>query len=264
MEDKVFILELAKALKEKRNVVFIFIGPDGSSIRCAIKDGNILYIESLYGTGKSEIERLIKWKKGKVIERPLKTEDENKKGELIDPNPIIALLEKVEEKEDLKSEFKREFLKLLKYLVNDLETYSQTLKELQNFNKSTNIYYIQNKGFLFLKDDKVEGFLNNIGKFLSEFFSSENLIISKLSIEGWEYELMKLPFYKEPEIEGKISISLINRFLNDVNGLFYISEKSKMILLKNQNNLKIYKTSPEISILDNLELKEDPSVLIYT
>ena len=35
MEDKIFIIELAKALKDKKDVVFISIGPDGTSIRCA-------------------------------------------------------------------------------------------------------------------------------------------------------------------------------------------------------------------------------------
>jgi hypothetical protein len=34
VEEKIFIIELAKALKDKKDVVFIFIGPDGTSIRC--------------------------------------------------------------------------------------------------------------------------------------------------------------------------------------------------------------------------------------
>ncbi|MFZ8846067.1 MAG: hypothetical protein ACO2O6_02560 [Candidatus Hydrothermia bacterium] len=121
MEEKIFIIELAKALKDKKDVVFIFIGPDGTSIRCAVENGNILYIEGLYGSGKSEIERLIKWKKGKIIQRPLKEEDRNKKSEFIDPNPIISVLEKIEEKRDLMDEFLKEYLKLLKALVNELE-----------------------------------------------------------------------------------------------------------------------------------------------
>ncbi|MEO0202388.1 MAG: hypothetical protein ABIL37_01530 [candidate division WOR-3 bacterium] len=264
MEDKILILELAKALKEKRSLVLVFIGPDGSSIRCAIKDGDILYVESLYGSGKTEIDRLIRWKKGKVIEKPLKLEDEKKKTEFIDPNPIIAILEKFGNKEELLSLFKKEFLKLLRNLVNELETNSQTLLELLNSNNSKNIYYIQNKGFLFLNDKKIEGFLNNVGKFLNDFYSNENLIISKLYLESWEYDLMKLPFFKQPEIEGKISKLLMEKILNDMDGLFFILERDKIIVLKNQSNKKIYKTSPDISILDILEIKEDPSVLVYT
>ncbi len=265
MEDKIFILELAKALKEKRSLVFIFIGPDGTSIRCAVDNGNILYIEGLYGTGRSEIERLVKWKKGKVIERALKDEDKAKMSEFIDPNPIIALLDKVEEKKDLKREFQKELLKLLKYLIIDLETSSQTLNELINSNNSKNIYYIESKGFLFLNNDKVEGFLNNLGKFLNDFHSNENLIITRLSVDTWEYEILKLPFYNEPEIEGKIAISLLNKFLKDIDGLFFILDNStKVIALKSENNLKIYTTSPQIGFLDELNLKDEPLVLVYT
>ncbi len=265
MEDKIFILELAKALKEKRSLVFVFIGPDGTSIRCAVDNGNILYVEGLYGSGRTEIERLVRWKKGKVIERALKDEDKAKKGEFIDPNPIIALLDKVEEKKDLRSEFKKELLKLLKYLTIDLETSSQTLNELINSNRSKNIYYIENKGFLFLNNDKLEGFLNNLGKFLSDFYSNENLITTKLSVEEWEYEILRLPFYNEPEIEGKIAIKLLSNLLKDIDGLFFILDNStKIIVLKSENNLKIYTTSPQLGFLDELNLKNEPLVLIYT
>jgi len=264
MEEKIFIIELAKALKEKRSLVFIFVGPDGTSIKCAIENGNILYIEGLYGSGKSEIERLIKWKKGRIIERVLKEEDKNKRGEYIDPNPIINLLEKFEEKHDLMSEFQKEYVKLLKYLNNELETFSETLENLINSNKGKNVYYIQNKGFLFLNNNKFEGFVNLIGKFLNEFYTNENLIISKLSIENWQYEILKLPFYKEPEIEGQISISLLNKFLNELNGIFFILEERKIIILRNNENMRIYKTSFDVSVLDKLELKQDPFVLIWT
>lgn len=265
MEDKVFIVELAKALKEKRSLVFVFIGPDGTSIRCAVDDGNILYIEGLYGTGKSEIERIVKWKKGKVIERPLRDEDRLKKAEFIDPNPIISVLEKFEDKKDLRSEFQKEILKLLKYLIIDLEKCSFALNELLNSNSSKSIYYIEGKGFLFLSRNKVEGFLNNLGKFINDFYSNENLIISKLSIEEWEYEVLKLPFYNEPEIEGKVANSLLNGLLRDIFGLFFISQNSmRIIVLKGQNNMKIYTTSPNIEILDGLNLNQEPYVLIYS
>ncbi len=264
MEEKIFIIELAKALRDKKDVVFIFIGPDGTSIRCAVESGNILYIEGLYGSGKSEIERLIKWKKGKIIQRPLKEEDRNKKSEFIDPNPIISVLEKIEEKRDLMNEFLKEYLKLLKALVNELEMSSINFLELINSNKSKSIYYIQNKGFLFLRDSEVEGFLNTIGKFLKNFHTNEIVIFSKLIIEDWQYDLLKLPFEKQPEIEGQISPNLLVKFLNDINGLFFICEDNKkIIVIKKGENKRIYKTSSEIAILENLEIKSSPFVLIW-
>lgn len=264
MEEKFFIIELAKALKEKKDVVFIFIGPDGTSIKCAVENGNILYIEGLYGSGKSEIERIIKWKKGKIIEKPLKDEDKNKKGEFIDPNPIISILEKFEDKRDLFSEFIIEYLKLLKTFINEFEMSSMNFLELLNSNKSKNIYYIQNKGFLFLKDNEVEGFLNTIGKFMKNFYTNEIVIFSKLVIENWQYDLLKLPFEKQPEIEGQISSNLLIKFLSEINGLFFICEDNKkIIVMKDKENKKIYKTSSEIAILENLEIKLSPFVLIW-
>jgi len=264
LEEKIFIIELAKALKEKKDVVFIFIGPDGTSIRCAVENGNILYIEGLYGSGKSEIERIIKWKKGKIIERPLKDEDRNKKSEFIDPNPIISVLEKIEEKRDLMNEFIKEYLKLLKTLVNEFDISYINFLELINSNRGKSIYYIQNKGFLFLRDNEVEGFLNTIGKFLKSFHTNEIIISSKLIIEDWQYDLLKLPFEKPPEIEGQISPNLLTKFLNELDGLLFICEDNKkIIVIKKEENKRIYKTSSEIAILENLEIKSFLFVLIW-
>lgn len=267
MEEKIFIIELAKALKERRDLVFIFIGPDGTSIRCAVENGNILYIEGLYGSGRSEIERIIKWRKGKIIERPLRDEDRNKKIEFIDPKPIISILEKLEkteEKKDLMDDFLKEYLKLLKALVNELDMSSTSFLELINSNRTKSIYYIQSKGFLFLKNNEVEGFLNTIGKFLKSFYTNEIIIFSKLTIEDWQYDLLKLPFEKSPEIEGQISPNLLTKFLNELDGLFFICEDNKkIIVIKKGENKRIYKTSSDISILENLEIKSLPLALIW-
>ncbi len=96
--------------------------------------------------------------------------------------------------------------------------------------------------------------MNTIGKFLKNFHTNEIVIFSKLIIEDWQYDLLKLPFEKQPEIEGQISPNLLVKFLKD---------NKKIIVIKKGENKRIYKTSSEISILENLEVKSFPFVLIW-
>jgi hypothetical protein len=106
--------------------------------------------------------------------------------------------------------------------------------------------------------------LNTIGKFLKNFHTNEIVIFSKLIIEDWQYDLLKLPFEKQPEIEGQISPNLLVKFLNDINGLFFICEDNKkIIVIKKGENKRIYKTTPQIGVLENLEVKSFPFVLIW-
>lgn len=265
MEERLFIVELAKALRDKKNQVFIFIGPDGTTIKCAVEDGNIIYIEGLYGSGKSELERLIKWKRGKVIERPLKDEDRKKKGEYIDPNPIISILSKISQKEDILKEFRGELVKLLLYFSNEMDVFEGSLENMKKINKGKNVYYMKNIGFLFLNNTQVEGFINNLGNFLKDFHSNQNIIFYKLSINEEEYDILKLPIYKEPEIEGKVSIDFLSNLLKNFDGLIYISEKSGLrnIILKGKFT-KIFKTFSKVSLIEKLEITKDPFVLVYT
>ncbi|MCS7245217.1 MAG: hypothetical protein N2504_03605 [candidate division WOR-3 bacterium] len=265
MEERLLIVELAKALKNKKNQVFIFIGPDGTSIKCAVEDGNILYIEGLYGSGKSELERLMKWKKGKIIERPLKDEDRKKKGEYIDPKPIISILSKIEQKVDILKEFQREFIKLLLYFSNEIDVFQENLENMKKINKGKNLYYMKDIGFLFLNNNLVEGFVNNLGNFLKDFYSNQDIIFYRLSVNEEEYDILKLPIYKEPEIEGRVNLDFLSRLLKKLDGLFYISEKDTLrIIILKRKFTKIYRTSPEVSILEKLEIIKDPLVLVYT
>ncbi len=66
-----FNSEIQKAINSKWTGRLIFMGPDGGVVRVAFIDGKIKEVDSTWGVGAKELERIKKWKEGNVIAKDL-------------------------------------------------------------------------------------------------------------------------------------------------------------------------------------------------
>jgi ribosomal protein L40E len=66
-----FNSEIQKAINSKWTGRLIFIGPEGGVVRVAFIDGRIKEVDSTWGVGAKELEKIKKWKEGNVIAKDL-------------------------------------------------------------------------------------------------------------------------------------------------------------------------------------------------
>ena len=66
-----FNSEIQKAINSKWTGRLIFIGPEGGVVRVAFIDGRIKEVDSTWGVGAKELEKIKKWKEGNVIAKEL-------------------------------------------------------------------------------------------------------------------------------------------------------------------------------------------------
>ncbi len=66
-----FNSEIQKAINSKWTGRLIFIGPEGGVVRVAFIDGRIKEVDSTWGVGSKELEKIKKWKEGNVIAKEL-------------------------------------------------------------------------------------------------------------------------------------------------------------------------------------------------
>jgi hypothetical protein len=58
---------LEKAINEKFTGSLVFLGPNGGIVRVVLIDGKIKHIDSTWGYGKSELEKIKIWGQGTCL-----------------------------------------------------------------------------------------------------------------------------------------------------------------------------------------------------
>jgi len=126
---------LEKAINEKFTGSLVFLGPNGGIVRVVLIDGKIKHIDSTWGYGKSELEKIKVWGQGTCLIKTLTDKDKETFSKMSDIEYEIKETKK-EEKQTTKKTIileKPKTTKLLPYRIIDggINTLEEILYDIQ-------------------------------------------------------------------------------------------------------------------------------------
>ncbi|MCS7244928.1 MAG: hypothetical protein RMJ38_02210 [candidate division WOR-3 bacterium] len=130
-----FLKILEKAINDKFTGSLVFLGPNGGIVRVVLIDGNVKHIDSTWGYGKSEIEKIKIWAQGSCLVKTLTNKDKETFSKM--SNIELDIFPKPEkEKAPTKPTIKVETIKttkLLPYRILDggIDTFDEILSDIQ-------------------------------------------------------------------------------------------------------------------------------------
>ncbi len=89
-----FVKLLEKAINDRFTGRLVFMGPDGGVVRVILYEGKLKHVDSTWGYGKNELEKLRIWKVGTCIVKALSDEDKQQFKDL--PNIDVPWMAKEE------------------------------------------------------------------------------------------------------------------------------------------------------------------------
>ncbi len=235
----------------------VFVGPDGGIVRVALKKGNIVSIDGLFGEGRSELDRLLHWKYGKVLEKELESSYQ-KRDILIERSKLLPLLDRILEKlVIIRDEFLYTYIAFLKKLTDPKEGRLMYMHELLKGIQGKRILYAMNKGILFINNRKVEAFLSEDSKIYENIFIPDRILYVPVSIPENAYELLKMPLFAEPELEGTIEWEVfMNIFSTLHNAVGFIDGRLNLLIVKAGKQWIYYERNTGELHRDGYEVKQ--------
>lgn len=157
-----FLKILEKAINEKFTGSLVFLGPQGGIVRVVFIDGKIKHIDSTWGYGKSELEKLKVWNFGTCLIKTLTQKDKDEFSKM----PDIEYEIKSEEPKKITKPspliYEHKSTRLLPYRILDTSptTFLEIIEDIQSSNVSGGFIRIKpsNNVIIFYK-----------GKILSSF-----------------------------------------------------------------------------------------------
>ncbi|MEO0197213.1 MAG: hypothetical protein ABIL78_04815 [candidate division WOR-3 bacterium] len=203
-----FLKILEKAIIEKFTGSLVFLGPNGGIVRVVLIDGKIKHIDSTWGYGKNELEKIKIWNSGTCLIKTLTQKDKETFSKMPD---IEYEIEVKESKPTTKPTIiiqEPKTTKLLPYMILDgsPETFEEIINEIQDS--------VNTGGFVKIKPS------NNVivfykGKILSSFSGfppsekMKNYYALKQLIENQNQVLLY-------NFEQEVAYALVSLFVNKI------------------------------------------------
>ncbi len=196
---------LEKAINEKFTGSLVFLGPNGGIVRVILIEGKIKHIDSTWGYGKGELEKLKLWVSGTCLIKNLNEKDKETFSRMPD---IEYGIKKEEEQKLIQKTILTEMPKttrLLPYMILDsgIETFEEVLSDIQNANLSGFIKMKPSGNILlFYKGRILQGFTN---------FPPSQKVKNYYILRGMMESGNQIAVYS---LEREIAYSIITLFIN--------------------------------------------------